>query len=137
MFDTTIIQPVRDQHHHHRTDVHEHRAPTDDSVKLLKEMESAALDKLLGSVKLENCPVSGVVHMMQDHFNLEYKYIIEYKIGSRTERVNVTMDIHSGDSIHQAQEKTFIKLRDELAKDIANNIISECFENVGRRLAQR
>ena len=37
MFDTINLR-AGDQHHHHRTEVHEHRAPTDESVRLLHEL---------------------------------------------------------------------------------------------------
>lgn len=35
-------------------EVHEFRAPTDKSVELLKEMEEAALNKFLGTYKIQN-----------------------------------------------------------------------------------
>lgn len=44
----------RDVYHNHKTTVHEHRAPTDKSVELLKEMESAATKKLIDCFKVED-----------------------------------------------------------------------------------
>lgn len=48
---------------HNNTTVTEHRAPTDESVKLLYEMEAKAKDKVLNAyfVELDRNSVSGVV----------------------------------------------------------------------------
>ena len=42
MFDRTVIVPGRTQTEYVTREVHEHRAPTDASVKLLREMEQKA-----------------------------------------------------------------------------------------------
>lgn len=47
--------------------VHEHRAPTDDSVKLLREMESASKESIIGSVLVEDNTLNGLVVI----FNME------------------------------------------------------------------
>lgn len=46
--------PIFESHHHdhsirfpNKIDIHEHRSPTDDSVRLLKEMEDKALDNII------------------------------------------------------------------------------------------
>jgi len=40
--------------------VHEHRAPTDDSVKLLREMEAAAQDSILSTYKFDDNVLNGI-----------------------------------------------------------------------------
>lgn len=37
---------------HHRTEVHVHRAPTDESVNLLKDMEEKAREKAIATIPL-------------------------------------------------------------------------------------
>lgn len=51
MFDRTTINQSRGPSH---VTVHEHRAPTDASVKLLAEMEEKAKEKVFGQIKLES-----------------------------------------------------------------------------------
>lgn len=47
-------------------EVHEHRAPTDASVALLKEMETAARNKIVESIKVTGNSFEAVVHMELD-----------------------------------------------------------------------
>jgi hypothetical protein len=46
-------------------DVHEHRAPTDDSVKLLREMEEKAKDQVIQAVHVGDTTFECVVHMQK------------------------------------------------------------------------
>jgi len=41
--------------------IHEHRAPTDDSVKLLREMEDASKESIVGMCKIEDNTLNGVI----------------------------------------------------------------------------
>jgi hypothetical protein len=52
---------------HESVTVHEHRAPTDESVRLLREMEEAARDKVVQAIRLENSPIDCVVHVQDNH----------------------------------------------------------------------
>lgn len=59
-------------HHHtaapaYAQTVHEHRAPTDDSVKLLREMEEASRQSIVGSALIEDNTLNGLVVV----FNME------------------------------------------------------------------
>lgn len=49
--------------------VHEHRAPTDESVRLLKEMETAARDKIDQSIRLDGNGFECVVEIMLDNMS--------------------------------------------------------------------
>jgi len=45
--------------------VHEHRAPTDDSVKLLREMEETSKESIIGSCLIEDNTLNGLVVIFQ------------------------------------------------------------------------
>lgn len=47
-------------------EVHEHRAPTDDSVKLLREMEAKAQEQVVQAVHVGNANFECVVHAQQN-----------------------------------------------------------------------
>ena len=51
----------RTERYSHQTEVHEHRASTDESVKLLAEMEEKAREKLLAAVPLNSNQFEGVM----------------------------------------------------------------------------
>jgi hypothetical protein len=126
MFDKLLVVGGRStQHHYHRSEVHEHRAPTDESVKLLREMEQAALDKIMATVRLEGCEVDCFVAQQRVEMVDEYQFFIRYKLGTRTQdlRVRYRHKIHF--SAQEAREDAMIELRDALAKDIANGLLAD------------
>jgi hypothetical protein len=120
MLDTHYLTVHQDVAHSHHHEVHEHRAPTDASVKLLAEMEKAALDRILSSVRLDPCEVSCVVHHMFDHMSMSDKYIIQYQLGSGRYRVEHSLTLFGS----RTEESVATELRDALAKDIASKLLS-------------
>jgi hypothetical protein len=62
-----VIQPTRVEVREVTKQVHEHRAPTDDSVKLLREMEAAAVDKIEQSLHVGDATFDCVVHFQRRH----------------------------------------------------------------------
>jgi hypothetical protein len=72
--------------------IHEHRAPTDVSVKLLKEMEQAAKDKLVASFILDGNSLNGVVNIYQE---MAYdRLVIEVTFDLNDKRINEIIHIH-------------------------------------------
>lgn len=67
MFNKIVLlaQPARTEYVT-RT-VHEHRAPTDESVKILREMEQAARADILASRNLKNNVFEGTLELHEDH----------------------------------------------------------------------
>lgn len=94
----------------------EKRAPTDESVKLLREMEAAAKDQVLAAVRMENTPVDGVLHVMEDVMNDQTRLACVFKVnGKRLE------------ARHEAMRGTkpadmAMGLRDAIAEVIANEL---------------
>lgn len=68
MFDIHAHRHVTGRVHESVT-VHEHRAPTDESVRLLREMEQAARDQVVKAIRLENTRIDCVVHAQDDHMS--------------------------------------------------------------------
>lgn len=138
MFDKYEIRAGDQHHHHHRSEVHEHRAPTDDSVKLLREMEQAALDKVMGTFRLEGCEVDCVLVHQRDHMNDEHRFRVRYKMG-RTERsVDHAWRPPYGVKEPELSRQCFEELLDVLAKDMALHLLAQPFavarERAGFRL---
>jgi hypothetical protein len=129
MFDTYVMRQSEPQSQTHRHVITEKRAPTDESVRLLKEMEQTARDKFLGSIRLENCPIDCVVHARRDDARLDVNFIVQLKINSKNIEINHT---HKGsfsagsDNQYQA---AIDGLRDCVAKRIASELLAEAFSN--------
>lgn len=79
--------------HHHTHQVTEQRAPTDESVRLLREMEAAARQAITDAVRVDDCVVDIVVHTQDDLINAARMFAIVYSVnGTRRDvRVNAPM----------------------------------------------
>jgi hypothetical protein len=123
MFDTYVVRPG-DQHHSHHHEVHEHRAPTDESVKLLTEMERAMLKRLLFSVRVDDCQVDCVIHALKDNFGLDTKWLIQYKINGVQHRIDHVF-VDRGEAPDRARERLVCELVDALSRDIARRMLMQ------------
>jgi hypothetical protein len=99
------------------TTVVEKRAPTDESVRLLKEMETAARDKVEAAVRVGGNGFEAVVQFHRDHLSDATIAVALYKLNGRQMRSEASV---SG----RAQPTDLIAaLRDVMAKDIAAAIL--------------
>lgn len=64
-----VVLPGESRAEYVTRNVHVHRAPTDESVRLLKEMEQAARDKVDHSIRLEGNGFECVVEIMLDNMS--------------------------------------------------------------------
>jgi hypothetical protein len=138
MFDSYTVR-AGDQHHHHRTEVHEHRAPTDASVKLLREMEQAALDKVLGAIRLEGCPVDCVILRMRegpsaaDPFALGHHFVVRYKLGAHAREFRHHFRPDWKKSAQEVNDDCYSDLRRALAEDISHYLLGGPFADMLRK----
>lgn len=88
MLDTYILQRPGGSTNVNAT-VREYRAPTDESVRLLREMEAKAAEKFLNSVPLKDNIVEGVIARHMDIFGP--KLLIALKINGK--RIQGSVDI--------------------------------------------
>jgi hypothetical protein len=113
-------------HRHHteaRTEVVERRAPTDASVQLLKEMESAALDKVLDAYVAHGNHVEGGVLVMDTfgRFGPEVAFVISFKLNGCNHKVIERVDRMD---LEMAPEKARQLFADALARAIATELLS-------------
>lgn len=106
------------------TTVHEHRAPTDDSVRLLKEMEQAAREKVVSSVRVENTKIDCVLHAMNDPFNCSTKVAAHIRINGHD--IEVLADINEG----ATREQAALLMVDAVSKRIAVELLADPFRKV-------
>jgi len=116
MFDT---YPVSRQPSHHSVSITEKRAPTDQSVALLKEMEAAARAKVTESVRVENNSIKAVFQRYDDMANAEYVYGVFYSING--EKREVIVRDHKG-KIPEVAEKLWRALADDMASVLLRGI---------------
>lgn len=119
MFNRTFVIPVpATQTHYHTTT--EKRAPTDESVRLLKEMEQAAQSKVDQSIRLEVNGFECVVHVFRDYPNDLIHARAQFALAGRV-RQEVEFSIRS----HEKGKE----LASGLVKAISDRIARECLQD--------
>lgn len=107
--------------HHHSTTVHEHRAPTDASVALLKEMESAAEKKIVETIRVGNTAIECVLHRWVDNLNDQVVLRAVFKINGITETAEHRWSPYSD----TGEVHGYRALRDKIADVIATKMIND------------
>jgi hypothetical protein len=127
MFDRYIHGDVSGPSHVTQT-VHEHRAPTDESVRLLREMEQKARDQVVQAIRLEDSPIDCIVHVQDNAMNAERDFCAYVRInGKRLEvRKSFPMDT-SADVMARG-------LMESVATKIAIEILAKPFAALGGKI---
>ena len=117
-----VIADSGPRHVHHSTTVHEHRAPTDASVRLLKEMEEAATKKVVKSIHVGNTLVECVVHTWLDVMSDCIRMRAIFKVNGVTETADHEYRPR-GEPL--AEIDAWRALRAKVADVIANKMIGD------------
>lgn len=93
MFDKTVLAVGggRTEHHHnHDVDVTVNRAPTDESVRLLKEMEAAAREKMYGRYETEGNALRARWFTERDDLNDKTRVRIQYQLNGKMSNLDLS-----------------------------------------------
>lgn len=101
-------------------EVHEHRAPTDESVKLLREMEQAADARRIASMRLESNAFKGMVEVMRHMRDQRTEAVAIFDLNGS--RLTAKADI---DELSGPTAELMVKLRDAVALQVANVVMAE------------
>src|ERR1035437_1279784 len=83
MFDTYLRQERGNNIHYEKT-VHEHRAPTDESIKILNEMQYAALKNIIKTIRVEDNTLNAVVvYMIQQACFDKLDYVVKFTFNGK------------------------------------------------------
>lgn len=141
MFDRTVIHaPQRTEYANRHVTITEKRAPTDQSVKLLAEMEMAAEDRLIRRGEIRNNTLAAQWNVFQDYASgmMDYKVAVRVKLNGEEHILRFPIEYKYG----KDQEAIVIAVRDKIAELIAAQIVVEAFNDAAvsdmtRRLAMR
>lgn len=107
-----------------RAQITEHRAPTDESVRLLREMEQAAETKFKNGIRLEGNDFNAVVSLRSLNFVGEIGAVCLFDFNG--ERIEVEASVTRMEVLRDRYAIVF-KLRDEVAKAIASRCLEKAF----------
>lgn len=129
MFDTIVHhkQPNYPQH----VAVTEKRAPTDESVRLLAEMEAAARERVISTGRLDNNVANCEWLVMPQGLGTDRELIVRVKINGREERRSVTLGLDEADAA-QVAAKVHAAVLDAVASVISVDAFAAAFNHVRR-----
>lgn len=122
MFDrpTFILNETSSSTH---TTVTEKRAPTDESVRLMMEMEAAVEKKFLGQFKTDPNTLDATVVVFSDYMNWETVYVILYKINGIPRKFRAAVNMRT------SEEECVTQLRTKFAAELAIDLLSTAFKD--------
>ena len=124
----TLVAPTQRTTEYVTREVHEHRAPTDESVKLLREMEAKAQQQVIEAINVGDTTFECVVHMMRFPADDSTLYRAVYSLNGK----KMTTDYRNQEWRTDKRE-ALVKLRDEMAKDIATAVIVPALQRLQTR----
>jgi hypothetical protein len=120
MFNKTIIEQRTNNSY-----VTEKRAPTDESVRLLREMEASARLEVIKSIQLPSNEFSGVIHMMRDFMSCNTNIAVMFKLNGKDHKVLISLEDFKDVSL----DKRIEKIVNETSKYLAANILQSIFKS--------
>ncbi len=98
--------------------VHEHRAPTDASVKLLSEMEQAANRRVIEAIRIGDTTFECVLHMMAHPMDDTTEMVAVFSLNGKK------MTVQHREANYRTDRHGMIQaLRDKMATDIATTVL--------------
>ena len=125
MFNTTVIAPGKHTTEYVTKEVHEHRAPTDDSVRLLREMEAKAHEQIVRSVHVGDATFDCVVHMQQNMVDQSTELLAIFSLNGK--KMTAKHRVHTYD---YSAPKDIEALRNAIAKEIATEVLVPAWEKM-------
>lgn len=128
MFDTYITKRVTEDHYH-RHDIHEHRAPTDESVKLLNEMMEKAKSNLISTFSTSNNTLQATWAVYEDMTTNSVHYLLKCVINGKEHLVNIDVKefeiFPSKKTLHTSIQTVYEKLCKIVTAELMQNLLEE------------
>lgn len=112
MFDRTFVHVERGGPSH--ISVSEQRAPTDESVRLLREMEKAARSQLVESLQLKDNVIQGVAHRYTS--TLDFREVVLIAFSLNGHKLSCEIDITYGERAIDNIDKIYKAIAEEIAR---------------------
>jgi hypothetical protein len=113
--------PGRNETQYVTRGVHEHRAPTDESVKLLTELEKAADKRRIKTLELSNNLFSGKLMIEYQHYSGDTVARCVFDLNGK----RITVDAQSYLGAGGDRMKLLLDLRDKVAARIASEMLTQ------------
>jgi hypothetical protein len=130
MFDSYSLRAVTERVTENvNVNVTEKRAPTDESVRLLREMEDRAQARIVATTRVQDMGIDCVIHKMLDIANCETKYAVIYSLNGKKHRVDHVSNDLRAESRDEAARRVARELMTAMAEHMAINLLAGAFRN--------
>lgn len=121
-----LLWTTQEHHHHTRTETTiEKRAPTDESVRLLREMEQEASDRVTVLLRVQNNVLQGLVaERCLSPEKAGYELIFRFKLNGRDYAEKLFVD--------SVEARESIDLKQKLVRYLADAVAEEMLRAVRR-----
>lgn len=116
-----------------RVDVHEHKAPTDASVALLREMEAKAFEQVIHTQQIEHMGLKGAITHMHDICSMGSILVVSFSIGDEP-RIDVKVKLDSAELMTPQEYCKYLVV--EASVEIARQLLVKS-EDTRRMLERR
>lgn len=105
-------------HVYHYTDVHEHRAPTDESVKLLNEMQRKAEQNIIANLSTSNNTLQVSATRFFAPMEMRDEWAVKMTLNGKPHQFKVSLPYHAGTSSEDAIQALHKALAEEIAQKV-------------------
>lgn len=130
MFNKTFIAQPRTQYvpYEKEVTIHEHRAPTDESIKLFDELKEKAIRSVTHSVKLNNNKIDAVSAFVVSNVGLTItdELVIRFILNGENMEFAIKIDRHSfySSDKYDFQQKILNEMYKQLSNQIAAYVLN-------------
>jgi hypothetical protein len=130
MFNKTIIEGAEDNrtiiNYPKTLEINEKRAPTDDSIRLLKEMEEKTLDKLIIDYVPNNVLEYIMLVKLAKVDNIDEKILVRFKINNK--EYKLIIKLYSQQLLMKNGQEIMEEIHTELSKIIASELLEKAYQ---------
>lgn len=105
-------------------EITEKRAPTDESVKVLMELEKEALNKVVSQVSTDNNVLSGTMAYVVEYCSLQDKILVKFKLNNKEYIFEFAVQPFKN------QRDNVALFYEEFSKFLSQNVVAEAIKNV-------
>ena len=124
MFDTNNVTHKYSPSHV-TTNVHEHRAPTDESVKLLNDMQEKAKANLIYTFSTSNNLLQATWAEYVDQITDTYKFFCKYTLNNKDYYTEINLNNWQLESVEHKVDLLYAKLCQKLTQELMQPLLEE------------
>lgn len=124
MFDTYVNRHTTEYVDRNIT-VTEHRAPTDESVKLLNEMSDKALKNIVKTFSTTNNTLQATAAVYEDYRNEQRKFLCKFVLNGKENLLEVDIPTWEYSTPQQMIEELYTQICSKLAIELMQPLLAE------------